>query len=217
MTEISKQALSEVELLKEIYKKLAGENPALDLNKALSKAALLRGIAEVAKPIPAPYVPEGPTIMADIPTTLLPGQKVWCVATQSEWIGADPDNGIFPTLSEGEAWPVVGYKTLDGIIKQKQTTNPDFNILKSDFGVVSATFVSLGSVNIAIEGLTIDSLCFITPAGQEDQTLSSSVKIDSYQAGILILIETLCLSNIDLESTPYYYNKPIYVKVITYP
>ncbi len=53
MTEISKQALSEVELLKEIYKKLAGENPALDLNKALSKASLLRGIADIVKVIPA--------------------------------------------------------------------------------------------------------------------------------------------------------------------
>ncbi|MDA3943701.1 MAG: hypothetical protein PF694_09210 [Bacteroidetes bacterium] len=47
MTEISKKALSEAELLKEIYKKLAGDNPALDLSKAQSKATLLRAIANV--------------------------------------------------------------------------------------------------------------------------------------------------------------------------
>lgn len=47
MSEISKKALSEAELLKEIYKKLAGDNPTLDLNKAQSKATLLRAIADI--------------------------------------------------------------------------------------------------------------------------------------------------------------------------
>ena len=44
---IPKQALSEAELLKEIYKKLAGDSPLLDLSKAQSRAQLLRAIASL--------------------------------------------------------------------------------------------------------------------------------------------------------------------------
>ncbi len=105
MNEIEKKALSETELLRQIYLKLAGDSPALDTSKALSKASLLRGMAELP-------IGGGLTIVQDIPTTLNPGQKVWCVATQSELIGADPDNGIFPTLAAGTPWPVKGYKEI---------------------------------------------------------------------------------------------------------
>ena len=44
---VNEKDSDEVEQLVEIYKKLAGDNPALDLNKAQSKATLLRAIADV--------------------------------------------------------------------------------------------------------------------------------------------------------------------------
>lgn len=76
-------------------------------------------------------------IVQDIPTTLLPRQKVWCVATQSEWIGADPDNGVFPTLQEGTAWPVRGYKELACSITELEDEDPVLVIQKSDFSSVT--------------------------------------------------------------------------------
>ncbi len=51
-------------------------------------------------------------IVAEIPTTLEPQQRVFVTATGSEWIGADPANGLFPTLTEGTPWPAKGYKEL---------------------------------------------------------------------------------------------------------
>ncbi len=48
MNEIEKKAMSETELLRQIYLKLAGDSPALDTSKALSKASLLRGLAALS-------------------------------------------------------------------------------------------------------------------------------------------------------------------------
>jgi hypothetical protein len=68
MSEISKKALSEAELLKEIYKKLAGDNTTLDLNKAQSKATMLRAIAEVTQaPAVEPTEPDIKVASGTIP------------------------------------------------------------------------------------------------------------------------------------------------------
>jgi hypothetical protein len=155
MIEISKKSLSEAELLKEIYKKLSGDNPALDLNKALSKATLLRGIADL-------NLGGGSSleIVQDIPTTLNPGQKVWCVATQSEWIGADPDNYIFPTLSMGTAWPAIGYKSLFIKLFYPGTNLSEF--LRADFPSSDLTLTRRGvgiyDVSILNQDFSVDIL-----------------------------------------------------------
>jgi hypothetical protein len=151
----SGKSLSENDLLREIYKKLAGDSPSLDMTKAHSKASLLRAIASVTKPIPLPDVPSGPSIVADIPTTLDPGQRVWCVATQSEWMGADPDNGIFPTLGIGKPWPVKGYKELHGRIWCDADTN-----WQNEIFVYSN---SIGSFTAQITDPAVHVLVFAAP------------------------------------------------------
>jgi len=177
---INQDIQTETNFLKEIYFKLAGENPALNLNQELSKAELLSGIAEVAKPVADPDVHfdviasiydklaggeysgeettadillaiadlelgggSSLTIVQNIPTTLLPGQKVWCVATQSEWIGADPDNGIFPTLAIGTPWPAKGYKAISGHAYYKLSDSSDqLVIFTNDLGSFTANMYS---------------------------------------------------------------------------
>lgn len=120
---IQNKALSEVELLKEIYKKLAGESPALDLNKALSKAALLRGIAEVAKPIPViPSLPEGVANMSiyrlnngdDLPEGVSPEMLIVDTGV------IDPDESTQPTYVQ--LFIPSGYQVLESFAKDENGT-----------------------------------------------------------------------------------------------
>jgi hypothetical protein len=90
----SNKALSEVDLLREIYKKLAGANPAIDTTKALSKASLLRAIASVAKPIPDPVtlpdpvvIPAPVTITSEAPTELAEGHLAYDQVNKKMYLG----------------------------------------------------------------------------------------------------------------------------------
>lgn len=243
MTLIPQQALSEVELLKEIYKKLAGENPALDLNKALSKAQLLRAIANLAQPIADPNEHFGVlasiyeklageayegnettaailaaiadldlggggslTIVEDIPEQLLPGQKVWCVATQSEWIGADPDNGIFPTLAEGTPWPLVGYKSVVFKIKYHSTVGLNINYLKKEVPDFSVTRVHEGfymSSNVPYD-VSVINVCNIVNGTTIDAFIDDG-EVDVANTLIISFKDNTSPVDINDYRAPYFY------------
>lgn len=113
----------------------------------------------------------GLEIVEEIPTTLEPQQRVFVTATNSEWIGADPANGLFPTLDAGTPWPVKGYKEVSVAYEQIGTNDPskrtdvkevndgvDYDFLRDsvgryDFMLLSGEKFSDAAVNIPTIGL----------------------------------------------------------------
>jgi hypothetical protein len=103
----SGKALSENDLLREIYKKLAGANPAIDTTKALSKASLLRAIASVAKPIPDPVtlpdpviIPAPVTIVAAAPIELAEGHLAYDSVAKKLYLGLAASIELLITVEE---------------------------------------------------------------------------------------------------------------------
>jgi len=97
----SGKALSENDLLREIYKKLAGANPAIDTTKALSKASLLRAIASVAKPIPDPVTLPAPvTIVAAAPIELAEGHLAYDSVAKKLYLGLAASIELLITVEE---------------------------------------------------------------------------------------------------------------------
>ncbi len=104
MNELEKKAMSETELLRQIYLKLAGDNPALDTSKALSRNALLRGIAALefggSAPLTALEHSELVTLINE--NEMIPGMNYLITDYKTTY-----DQPVSGDSMEGELEPIV--------------------------------------------------------------------------------------------------------------